>query len=51
MFRAMYVGVSCLDLHVLLNQTAAVVLCSLRLRFLKSKISFACLALANFRFM
>ena len=46
-----YVGVSCFDLHVLLNQMAAVVLCGLRLRFLKSKISFACLALANVRFM
>jgi hypothetical protein len=42
----MYAVVRCFDLWVLLNQMAAVVLCSLRFRFLNSRISFACLALA-----
>ena len=47
----MYVGVSCFDLQVLLNQMVAVVLCSLHIRFLNSRISFACLALASFMFV
>ena len=42
-----YVGVSCFVLQVLLNQMAAVVLCSLRFRVLNLKISCACLAFAN----
>ena len=38
-------------LQVLLNQTAAVVLCSNRLRVLNWKISRACWAFASFRFL
>jgi len=40
----MYVGVSCFVLQALLNQMAAVALCSLRFRVLYLKISYACLA-------
>jgi hypothetical protein len=47
----MYVGVSCFDLQVLLNQMVTAVLRSLRFRFLNSRISFACMALASFMFI
>jgi hypothetical protein len=46
-----YVGVSRSVLQVLLNQMAAVVLCSFFLRFWNLRISFACWALATFNFM
>jgi len=43
-FMAMYLGVSCLSLHVLLYQTAAFVLYSFLLMFLYKYIPLACLA-------
>jgi len=43
----MYVGVSCFALQVSLNQMAAAVLCSNRLRVLNWKISRACWAFAS----
>jgi len=43
-FMDMYVGVSCFVLQALLNQMAAVVLCSLLFRVWNLKISCACLA-------
>jgi len=46
-----HVGVSCFALQVLLNQMAAVVLCSNCLRVLNWKISRACWTFTRFRFL
>jgi hypothetical protein len=47
---AMYLGVSCLYLHVLLNHIAALVLCSFSLVFLYLYIGCACWTLVNLIF-
>jgi hypothetical protein len=46
-FDRYVIGVSCLCLHALLNQIAALVLCSFSLMFLNLYINFACWALPN----